>query len=129
RIDRLQQRAFHEKRFAVELAVRTVARQRVRRIEDAELEQLPRIVPFVQRVTDVEPLVALQADQIGPERRSQRPGERRLPDAGLSFEEQRPFETQREKERHGETAVRYVSVLGEPTLEVVSRCGKNDRGL
>ena len=59
------------------------------RLEDAQLEQLPRIVPLVDRVADVQPLVALQADEIGPEGGRRGRGQRRLADAGFPFEEQR----------------------------------------
>ena len=73
--------------------------------EDAQLEQLPRVVPLVDRVRDVEPLVALQPDQIGVERPRRRRGERRLADAGLALEKQRPPEPQRQEQRHREAAV------------------------
>ena len=92
--------------------MRALARQRVGRVENAQLEQLPCVVPFVQCVADVEAFVALKADQIGTERGSHRPGERGLADAGLALEEQRPFEPKRQKQRNRQTAIRDVMLIG-----------------
>ena len=69
-------------------------------------------------MADVEAFVALQANQIGAERGGHRAGQRGLADAGLAFEEQRPFQAQREKQRDGEAAVRDVVRGGEPLLEI-----------
>ena len=69
RVDRLEQRPLDQERFAVQLAPRAARDRAPAAFEDAQLEQLPRVVPLVDGVADVEPLVALQADQIGVERR------------------------------------------------------------
>src|SRR6185436_10346485 len=68
-IDRLQEWPLDEERVAVELVMRAGAIDRFGRVENAQFEQLTRVVPFVERVSDVEPLVALEANQIGLERR------------------------------------------------------------
>ena len=103
RIDRLQQRPLDEKRFAVELAVARLSRSSAcGRVEDPQLEQLARVVPFVERVADVEAFVALQANQIGVERGGDRGGQRGLADARLALEKQRSFQAQREKQRNRE---------------------------
>ena len=95
--------------------LRAGAVQRAGGLEDAQLEELPRVVPLVDRVRDVEPFVALQPDQIGLERGGDRAGERRLADAGLAFEKQRPAEPERQEERHRE------AVVGDVVLRA-SRC-------
>ena len=48
RIDGLQQRPLDQEGLAVELAPRAVAVERVGRVEDAQLEQLARVVPLVR---------------------------------------------------------------------------------
>ena len=73
RIDRLQQRTLDQEGFAVEFAVVRAARSTVAGgVENAQLQQLPRVVPFVERVADVEAFVALQANQIGARARPRR---------------------------------------------------------
>jgi hypothetical protein len=81
RVDRLQQRALDEKRLAVQLAPRPLGVEGVAYVEDAQLEELARVVPLVECVSDVEPFIALEANQIGAERRGGGNGERRLADA------------------------------------------------
>ena len=95
------------------------------RVENAQFEQLARVVPLVQRVADVEPFVALQANQIGAERGGHRGGQRGLADAGLALEEQRPLQAEREKQRNGKAAVRHVVLVGEALLKVGDGSEKN----
>ena len=63
-------------------------------------DHLRGVIPLVDRGRDVEPLVALQADQPAAERRRQHLGDLGLADAGLAFEEDRPAHLQRQ-EQHG----------------------------
>ncbi len=57
------------------------------RFEDPQFQQLPRVIPLVHRVRDVESLVTLESNEVRPECRGGRGGERRLADAGLPFQE------------------------------------------
>ena len=125
RIDGLQQRPLDEKGLAIELAPRALAIERVGGVENAQLEQLSRVVPLVQRVADVEPLVALQANEIGVERGRHRAGQRGLADAGLALEEQRPLQAKREKQGDRQAAVRHVVRGGEALLKVGDRLRRN----
>ena len=68
------------------------------RVENAQLEELARVVPLVERVTDVEAFIALEANQIGAERGGHRAGQRGLAHAGLALEEERPFQAERQKQ-------------------------------
>ena len=52
-------------------------------------------------------------------------GQRRLADAGLALEEQRPFQAERQKQRHRQATVRHVVLVGQPLLEVGDGSGKN----
>lgn len=62
-------------------------------------------------MTDVEPFVALQTDQVGVERRGNSGGERGLADAGFAFEKQRTPKTQGQEQRDGQALVRDVALL------------------
>ena len=83
------------------------------RLEQPDLEHLARVVPLVDRRVDVEALVALEADQPGPERRGEHLGELRLADAGLTLEQQRPSELEREEDGRRERAVGDVVAAAE----------------
>ena len=104
-IDRLQQRPLDQEGIAIELAMRLFAVQLAGRVEDAQLEQLARVVPLVDGVADVEAFVALQANQIGVERGGNRAGERGLADAGLALEKQRASEAQGQEQRDSQALV------------------------
>jgi hypothetical protein len=105
-------------RIAIELAVRLFATQFPGCIEDPQLQQLARVVPFINGVADVEAFVALQADQVGIERRSRGGGERRLPDASFALEKQRPSETKGQEQRDGEPLVGDVALCAESFAQV-----------
>src|SRR5476651_2051297 len=66
-IDGLKQRPLDEKGLAVELASCALSIECVGGVENAQFEELPRVVPLVQRVTHVQALVALQTNEIGAE--------------------------------------------------------------
>ena len=118
RIDRLQQRALDQEGIAIELAMRLVAAQLAGRVEDAQLEQLARVVPLVDGVADVEAFVALQANQVGVERGGNRCRQRGLADAGLALEEQRASETQGQEQRDRQALVGDVALVAEPLAQV-----------
>ena len=103
RLDRLEQRPPDQELAAEEL--RLVDRSLLR---GADVQQLPRVVPLVDGVRDVEALVALEPDQPGAERRRDRLRRLGLADARLALEQQRLLERQREVERGREPAVREV---------------------
>ena len=79
----------------------------------ADRDHLRGVVPLVDRGRDVEPLVALQADQPAAERRRQHLGDLGLADAGLAFEEDRPAHFQRQEQHGRERAVGEIVGLAE----------------
>ena len=89
--------------------------------ETPDLEQLPRVVPFVHRVADVEPFVALKSNQLRAEHVREHFGDFGLADTGFALEKQRPAKLQRQEQRHGQVSVRDVSVPGEGVLERLDR--------
>ena len=76
-------------------------------------EQLPLIVPLVERGVLVEPLVALQADQLGAVHGGERLGDLGLADAGFALEQQRPLEEIHQPERGRQIPVGDIAGGGE----------------
>ena len=74
----------------------------------ADVQQLAGVVPLVDGVRDVEPLVALQPDQPRVEDASERLRGLGLADARLTLEQQRLLELQREEERRRQPAIGQV---------------------
>ena len=94
--DRGEQRTLHqevrpEQVLDVSLGVGGVHR--------ADRDQLPRVVPLVERLRGVDPLVALQADQPPAEQLREDLRDLGLADAGLTLEQQRLAEGQRQVDR------------------------------
>ena len=115
-VDRLEQRPPDQELRPEELLLGDRALLR-----GADVEQLARVVPLVDGVRDVEPLVALEPDQPRVERRRERLRRLRLADAGLALEQHRLLEREREEERRREPAVREVVGLAKRRLELVDR--------
>ena len=96
------------------------------RLRQADAEQLARIVPLVQRLGGVDPLVALQADQRRVEHRRKRLAGLGLADAGLAFEQQRLRQPEAQEHRGGQALVDQV-VDGRQPLPDVSTSGASRR--
>ena len=88
-----------------------------RGVGEPDAEQLARIVPLVQRLGRVDPVVALQADQRRVEHRGQRLAGLGLADPGLALEQQRLGQPQAEEHRGREPLVDEVVDGGEPLGE------------
>ncbi len=119
-----KERALNEERLAEELARRRLAVERMRGLEQPDFEQLPGVVPFVERLGDVDALVALQANELGVERGGQRFGDFRLAHARFAFDEQRPSELQREIDGNRQAAFADVVFPGQKLLKVVDGRGE-----
>jgi hypothetical protein len=119
RIDRLQQRPFDQEGFAVQIPPQLILIDRAAGFPYPQLENLPRVVPFVDRVRDVEPFIALEPDQIGVERRRDGRRKRGLADAGFTFEEERAVQAQRQEDGNGEAVVGDVMLRGQTLLQVL----------
>ena len=115
-VDRLEQRPPDQELGAEQLLLRD--RALLRR---ADVQELARVVPLVDRVRDVEPLVALKADQPRGERRRERLRRLGLPDAGLALEQHGLLEREREEERRREPPIGQVVRLAERRFELVDR--------
>ena len=70
-------------------------------------------VPLIDRGRDIESLVALQPDQLAPQRRRQHLGDLGLADAGLAFEKQRPAHAQRQIGHGRERTLGEITARGQ----------------
>src|SRR5699024_10523340 len=86
RFQRLQQRPAHEKARIENFAAEFLAIGHAFRFGQANFDHLPRVVPLVDCRTDVQAFVALQPDQLAPERPRQYLRDFGLADTGLSFQ-------------------------------------------
>ena len=85
-----------------------LAERRVARVGEPDAEQLARVVPLVERLGGVDPLVALQPDQRRVEHGRERPGRLGLADARLALEQQRLRQAQAEEHRRRQALVDEV---------------------
>ena len=85
----------------------------------AQVQDLAREVPVVERLGGVDALVALEPDQPESERLRQSLGERRLAGAGLALEQDRPVQPAREEGHGRERIVGEVARAAECGRDVV----------
>ncbi len=116
-VDGVQQRPAQQELGAEDLPLRRPAVLAL--TEKTDVEQLPRVVPLVHGVREVDALVALQADEARVEHLGHDLGGLRLADAGLALDEERLFELQRQEDGRGETAVADVAALAQAPLDIV----------
>ena len=114
---RAQHRAVEQEALAVQGPLDLVGvRSRGRRrggLDRAQVQDLAREVPVVQRLARVDALVALQPDQLDAQQLGQRLGERRLAGAGLALEQQRAAHRQREPAGRRQALVGQVARGGQ----------------
>src|SRR5262245_16078845 len=91
------------------------------RFEKANFQHLTRVVPLVKRLSHVDPVVTLQANQLGFERGSQRFRNLGLSHARLAFNKERPPQAQGEINRNGQAPIGYVQLTLEERLKIVDR--------
>jgi hypothetical protein len=88
-------------------------------LRGADGEQLAAVVPVVDRVVEVDALVALQPDQARAGRGRQRTRDLRLADARLTLEQQRLLQRRSEVDGGREAPVGEVSLPGQGLRDVV----------
>ena len=103
------------------LGLLDVGRRAAGRLERAQVQDLAREVPVVERLGGVDALVALQPDQRQVERLGDRLGQRGLAGAGLALEQQRPLHPQREEGDGRQRVVAQVARVAEAGRDVVGR--------
>src|SRR5262245_9617164 len=97
------------------------------RFDHPDLEQLPRVVPFVHGLADVETLIALQTDQRSIDRRGEDLRHFRLADACFPLEKQRPLQPECEIDGDGQGPLRDVLLPAKRLLQRVDRRGIRQR--
>jgi len=109
-LDRPEDRPRDQKAAVIErvLQLRGVGRDGSR-FGGAQVQQLAREVPVVQRLRGVDALIALQPDQLGPGDLGECLREARLPDPGVALQKQRPAHLQRQVRGGGQALVGQVS--------------------
>ena len=107
-LERLEERPLDQEALGEHVVLDPLAVVVAFGLGDADRDHLRGVIPLVDRRRDVEPLVALQADQPAPERRRQHLGDLGLADAGLAFQEDRPAHAQRQEQHGGERTVGQV---------------------
>ena len=112
-LERLQQRALDEEAPGEQVALLDAA------LRGPDREELPGIVPVVDRVVQVDALVALQADEPGAPCRGQGARDLRLADSGLALEQQRLVEGEREPQGRRQGAVGQVALTGQRLGDVL----------
>jgi hypothetical protein len=107
RLERLEQRAAQQEAPGEQLALVDATLGRAQR------QELAGVVPVVERVVEVDPLVTLQADEPGADRAGQRLGDLGLADARLPLDEQRLAELGGEEDGRGQRPVGEVALASE----------------
>ena len=110
-LERLQQRPPEQ-----ELAPEELARRRAG-LRRADGQELALVVPVVDRVVEIDPLVALQPDQARARGLRERARDLGLADAGLPLEQQRLLERGGEEDRGGQAPVGEVALAGQGLLD------------
>src|SRR5205823_14195201 len=126
-VDGIEQRAPQQELAAEDLAlggfsILALAHQ-------ADVQQLPRVVPLVDRVSEVDSLVALEPDQARAQHVGHHLGRLGLAHARLAFDEEGLLELQGQKDRGREGAVADVAPLAQAALDVLDRrrCAHGDK--
>ena len=136
RVERLEQRPADQEALGEDVGDQRLAVHVAGGFRGADLDHLRRVVPLVDGARRVEPLVALEPDQLPAEPLGEDLGDLGLADAGLAFEEQRPAHLERQEQHRRERPVGDVAAVAEKVERGVDgggdvghwvvRCGPRD---
>ena len=118
RAHRFQQGAFDEEFIREQLGAQSIGL--ARRLCCADRHHLGGEVPLVDGGIGVQPLVALQPDQLAPQPRRQCLGDLGLADTGLPFQEDRPPQPQGQEHHGGKVATADVTLFGQHPLDRIN---------
>src|SRR5712692_124607 len=120
-VDGVQQRAAEEELRAEDLTLCQPAVFAL--VEEPDVQELAWVVPLVNRVGEVDSLVALEADEPSAKHFRHDLGGLRLSHPRLTFDEERLFQLQREEDRRREAAIADVALFAKALLNVVDAGG------
>src|SRR5258706_1533239 len=118
-LERARERPPHEEALRVDVRGELLLRFFARRLREADLHHLPRVVPLVGGLRDVQPFVALQAQQLAVQSVRDDLGDLGLADAGLAFQEERPLHGEREEKRSREAAIGDIVAGAQELLRLI----------
>ena len=95
-VDRPQQRAAHEEPLRVQLVLHHLP---AARLDRPQVQELAGVVPLVDGLRRVDALVALQPDQLAAGPAREHLGHLGLADPGLTLEQERPLQRERQEDR------------------------------
>ena len=105
--DGLEQRPLEEERLAEDLRLR-LRRSVAVALLKANVQELARVVPLVERCIGVQTFIALQADQVRREQAGEHLGDFGLPHARVAFDQERLVQLEREMQRGRDGRVGHV---------------------
>jgi hypothetical protein len=113
RLERLEERPLHQEPLREEVVLDARAIHLVGRLGDADLQHLTGVVPLVGGRGQVQPLVALQAEEAPAQRAREDLRHLGLAHSGLPFQEERARQAERQEERGGQAPVGDVVAFRE----------------
>ena len=118
--DRLQQRAADQIRLAEQLLVDRLDATACG-LSQLDAQELFRVVPLIERVGGVQPLVTLKTNEVGLEHGGQHLAQLRLADTGLALQEERLAQLRSEEDGGSDRAVREITAAGHSALDRLDR--------
>src|SRR5438445_3179282 len=116
---RARQRPFNQEFLGVNIGRELLLRLLPRCFGQPDFDHLPRVVPLVGSLRDVQTLVALQADELPAQALGDDLADLGLAARRLAFQEQRPAHGEGEEKRGGEAAIGDVVARSEELLRLV----------
>src|SRR5262249_1846046 len=121
--ERLEQRSFDEKPLGKDFLLERIAALSTG-FSEPDLDHLALVVPLIDRGSDVEPFIALEANEATAERLGQHLRDLRLANARLALEEKRPVEREREIDCCRQAAIGDVLAALEQSMRVADGGGE-----
>src|SRR5690242_1953683 len=120
-VDRVEQRPAQKKLGAEDLAFGSAPVLLL--ADQADVEELARVVPLVNRVREVDALITLETDEARAQHIGHDLGGFGLAHACLAFDEERLLQLEGQKYRRGERAIADVAAVAQAAFDVLDRGG------
>ncbi len=117
----LEEGALEEELGAEDLPAQTRAVAFAGGLQEAHLQHLAGVVPFIDSGGQVQPLVALEADEAAAQATGQGAGHLRLADARLSLQEEGPLQLEGQEDGYRQPPLGDVALLAEGARHLLRR--------